>query len=279
MSAGKAIAPLDGAGAAFDEIAGRYDRDWTATQIGALQRAAVWRSLDRLFGPGDRVLDLGCGTGADATHLANRGVQVLATDISPGMVQATCERAEEQGLSEQISARTVGMEGLMHLDAKPFDGVFSNFGALNCVRPGEMSSIAQALAKSVRPGGRLALCVMGRFCLWETVAYLPRLQPRKAFRRLSGRAQATLGGGRDFTVHYPTAAELRRAFAPEFRFDEARGVGIFVPPSCLEGFAKQFPRLVRSFALVDRAVESWPVFRAIGDHRLFIFSRRQSAAR
>ena len=274
MSAGKAIAPLDGAGAAFDEIAGRYDRDWTATQIGALQRAAVWRSLDRLFRPGDRVLDLGCGTGADATHLAKRGVQVLATDISPRMVQATCERAEEQGLSEQISARTVGMEGLMHLDAEPFDGAFSNFGALNCVSPGEMPSVARSLARSVRPGGRVALCVMGRFCLWETLAFLPRLQPRNAFRRLSGRAETSLGAGHDFAVYYPAVAELRHAFEPEFRFEEVRGVGIFVPPSCLERFAKRFPRLLRFLALADRALESWPVFRAIGDHRLLILSRR-----
>ena len=274
MNATKAISPLDGAGAAFDEIAGRYDRDWTATQIGALQRAAVWRRLDRLFGPGDRVLDLGCGTGADATHLANRGVQVLATDISPRMVQATCERAEEQGLSEQISARTVGMERLMHLDAEFFDGALSNFGALNCVRPREMSSVARALARAVRPGGRVALCVMGRFCLWETAAGLLRLQPRKALRRLSGRAETSLGSGHDFAVYYPTAAELRRVFAPEFRFEEVRGVGIFVPPSCLEELAERLPRLLRLFALADRVLENWPVFRAIGDHRLLILSRR-----
>ena len=273
MSAAKAIAPLDGAAAAFDGIAASYDRDWTATRIGALQRAAVWRSLDRLFGPGDRVLDLGCGTGADATHLAKRGVQVLATDISPRMVQATRERAEEQGLSERISARTVGMEGLMHLNAKPFDGAFSNFGALNCVSPSEMYSVARALARSVRPGGRVALCVMGRFCLWETVACLPRLQPRKALRRLSGRVETSLGSGHDFAVYYPTAAELRRVFGPEFRFEEVRGVGIFVPPSCLEGLAKRLPRLLRLFALADRVLESWPVFRAIGDHRLFVLRR------
>ena len=144
----------------------------------------------------------------------------------------------------------------MHLDAKPFDGVFSNFGALNCVSPGEMSSVARALARFVRPGGRVALCVMGRFCLWETAACLLRLQPRNAFRRLSGCAETSLGSGHDFTVYYPTVAKLRRAFAPEFRFEEVRGVGIFVPPSCLEGLAKRLPRLVRLFALADRALES-----------------------
>jgi len=274
VNAAKVIAPLDGAGAAFDEIAKRYDRDWTATQIGALQRAAVWRSLDRLFGPGDRVLDLGCGTGAEAAHLARRRVEVVTTDISPRMIQATVGRAEELGLSGQISARTVGMEGLMQLDAEPFDGALSNFGGLNCLRLAEISSVARSLARSVRPGGKLALCVMGRFCLWETLAYSLRLQLRKAFRRLSGRAETSLGTGHDFAVYYPAVTELRHAFASEFRFEEVRGVGIFVPPSSLEEFAKRFPRLLRLCALEDRAVESWPMFRAIGDHRLLILRRR-----
>jgi SAM-dependent methyltransferase len=274
MSDAKTGAPLDGAAAAFSEIAATYDRDWTATQVGALQRAAVWRALDRLFGPADRVLDLGCGTGADAAHLARRGVQVLATDISPPMVQATRDRAEELGLSEQISARVVGIEGLAQLDAECFDGAFSNFGALNCIGLGGLPSVAQALARSVRPGGRVALCVMGRFCIWETVACLVRLRPGKAFQRLSGREVTSLGSSFEFSFHYPTVAQLRRGLVPEFQFEEVRGVGIFVPPSHLEGLAKRFPRLLRIFAMADRVSEKWPVFRAIGDHRLLIFRRR-----
>ena len=273
MSAAKAVAPIGRVAAAFDGIAGTYDRDWTATCIGALQRAAVWRGVDHLFGPGDRVLDLGCGTGADATHLAKRGVHVLATDISPRMVRATRERTEEQGLSEQIIARTVGIEELTQLDAESLDGALSNFGVLNCLSPFELSSLAQALARAVRPGGKLALCVMGRFCFWEIVACLLRLQPRKAFRRFSGQAPAAFDTGPSFLVQYPTVAELRRVFAEEFRLDEVRGVGIFVPASCLEGLAKRFPRLTRLFALADRVVERWLLFRAIGDHRLLIFTR------
>ena len=274
MSAAKAGAPLDSAAAAFSEIAATYDRDWTATQVGALQRAAVWRTLDRLFGSGDRVLDLGCGTGADAAHLAKRGVQVLATDISQPMVQAAVERAEEQGLTEQISVRTIGMEELGQLNAESFDGAISNFGVLNCVGFDRLSSVAQALARTVRPGGRLALCMMGRFCLWETLGYLLRARPGKAFRRLSGRAETSLGASSDFAVYYPTVAQLRHAFAPEFRVEEFRGVGIFVPPSHLEELARRFPQLVRIFAMADRVLENRPVFRAIGDHRLLILKRR-----
>ncbi len=45
-------------GAAFDRIARDYDDLWTRTGTGRLQREAVWRYIDRLFSPGDHVLDL-----------------------------------------------------------------------------------------------------------------------------------------------------------------------------------------------------------------------------
>ena len=43
--------------------------------------------MDELFHAGERILDIGCGTGEDAAHFAARGVQVHATDASPAMVQ------------------------------------------------------------------------------------------------------------------------------------------------------------------------------------------------
>jgi SAM-dependent methyltransferase len=45
--------------------------------------------VDSLSGP---VLDLGCGAGRHALALEDRGVEVLATDVSPGAVQAASER-------------------------------------------------------------------------------------------------------------------------------------------------------------------------------------------
>ena len=67
----------------FDALAADYDRSFTASAIGQRMRAAVWRRLDTAFAPGERVLELNCGTGEDAVHLAERGVRVLATDVSP----------------------------------------------------------------------------------------------------------------------------------------------------------------------------------------------------
>lgn len=74
------------ASTAFDRVASRYDELWTNTDVGRLQREAVWRHVDPLFRQGARIIDLGCGTGTDARHFARAGIHVSAFDASPEMV-------------------------------------------------------------------------------------------------------------------------------------------------------------------------------------------------
>ena len=71
----------------FDAMAEGYDRQFTASNIGAMMRKAVWARCALRFAPGSRILEMNCGTGEDALWLTHRGVQVLATDISPAMLQ------------------------------------------------------------------------------------------------------------------------------------------------------------------------------------------------
>ena len=66
-------------------------------------------SIDRLaklcqIGEGSRVLEVGCGTGANACYLAERyGCTVVGVDISKEMVKRATLRAEEQHLSDQAT--------------------------------------------------------------------------------------------------------------------------------------------------------------------------------
>jgi len=70
----------------FDQLAPDYDQIFTDSLIGRAQRSAVWKVLDRTFLPNDNILELNCGTGEDAIHLANRGVSVFACDTSQEMI-------------------------------------------------------------------------------------------------------------------------------------------------------------------------------------------------
>jgi ubiquinone/menaquinone biosynthesis C-methylase UbiE len=233
--------------AAFDRLAQTYDATWTHTTVGRLQRQAVWRHIDPLFPPGSRILDLGCGTGEDALHLASGGVHVTALDASSEMVHIARRRG--------VEARVLAIENLDAID-ETFDGVLSNFGALNC------APLPTALPRLIRPGGHLALCLIGRFCLWET------LHLRHATRRWSG---ASHSQSLNLTISYPTVNQIQRALAPAFLPLKTAGIGLAVPPSYIKTLS---PWLLEFLAAIDRRLAHRRFFRALADHRLLIFQRQ-----
>lgn len=240
----------------FDRLAPRYDEVWTNSIAGRLQRDAVWRHLDPLVRRGDRVLDMGCGTGEDAVHFAGLGGQVLALDVSPEMVRIARSRG--------VNARVLPIEKLQ-MFADTFELVLSNFGGLNCLH--DLSTLQETLARLVRPRGFLAMCLMSRFCLWESAYYAVRGQFRKAARRWRGAVTAST----DLRVVYPSSKQVLRALSPAFDLVTDVGVGILVPPSFV---APLSPRLLRRMASMDARIETSRMGRTIGDHRLFLFRRR-----
>jgi ubiquinone/menaquinone biosynthesis C-methylase UbiE len=76
----------------FDSIAGQYDATFTSSTIGQVQREPVWDELKKTFHRGDRILDIGCGTGVDARFLAERGIDVVACDSSTRMLRIAEQR-------------------------------------------------------------------------------------------------------------------------------------------------------------------------------------------
>jgi ubiquinone/menaquinone biosynthesis C-methylase UbiE len=241
--------------AAFDKIAERYDTMWTTTAIGRVQRQAVWRWVDPLFVPGDRILDLGCGTGADALHFVESGISVHGIDGSGEMVRL----ARMKG----VEAEQVAFENLDQLGGG-YDGAFSNFGALNCLE--RLDGVAANLARLIRFRGLLAICLMGPFCLWETFHYLRRGNLRAARRRF---ARQNISPSLGVRVHYPSVHTITAAFKA-FRLLSWYGIGLFVPPSYVEGLPA---RGVERMANIDHCLAHVPGLRMLCDHRLLIFER------
>ena len=249
--------------APFDAIAARYDELWTNTTAGRLQREAVWQRLAPHFRAGEHILDLGCGTGEDALHFERAGVRVSAFDASPAMVQAARERG--------VAANVLALEDLDKLDGS-YHGALSDFGAVNCVADPRI--LRAPLARLIRPGGFFALCVIGRFCLRETVHFLMRGELRKATRRWSGTSTSS---SISLRVFYPTMGRLRKSFAPDFTLIESTGVGVFVPPSYIspspDTVLSGLDTMLSGFAATDRRIAHLPGVRALADHRLLIFKR------
>jgi ubiquinone/menaquinone biosynthesis C-methylase UbiE len=259
------------AGAAFDHLAQDYDQIFTNSLIGRAQRDAVWKVLTRTFRANDKILELNCGTGEDAFFLASNRISVFALDASPQMIA----RAEQR--LQQISAQTpvVFCElpteriGELRPEAQ-FDGAFSNFSGLNCIS--DLDAVASSLAGLVKKNGRLVLCFSTRFCLIEILYYVSVGQWRKAWRRCKGYTDVTIDGV-SFLVFYPTLRKIRRSFAPNFRLDSCTGIGVTVPPSYLEAWARQHPRLFLLLRWLEERLAALPILRSTGDHALLCFEK------
>lgn len=256
---------------AFDTLAPDYDARFTESTLGRLLRRAVWRWTDRAFAPGDRILELNCGTGEDAVHLAARGVRVLATDGSAAMLDVARAKIGSAGLDRSIELRQVEIERLDTLTpdvANPLNGALSNFGGLNCVA--DLPRAARALAALLRPGARVVLCLMGPFVPWEWAWFVAQGQAGKALRRL--RASGTQWRG--ITVWYPSLRAVRRAFAPGFTVRRTGGLGVLLPPTYAEAWAQRHPALVGLLDRWERRIEQWPLAPWLGDHYLVELERR-----
>ena len=257
----------------FDGMAAGYDRSFTASSIGQRMRAAVWRRLDAAFRSGDRVLELNCGTGEDAVHLAERGVHVLATDGSAEMVAMARAKVERAGLADMVEVGRMPIEDLSALPAETFDGALSNFGGLNCVA--DLPEAMRGLARAVRPGGRTLLCVMGPMVPWEWGWFLARGDPAKAFRRLRR-------GGvqwRGLTIRYPSIGKVRRSATPHLIKRRVSALGALVPPTFAEQWAARHPRLLATLDAIERSAETaWPL-PWLADHFLIELERIQDGIR
>ncbi len=260
---------------AFDGVAADYDARFAGRELGRWLRARVHEELAPYLKPGMRALELGCGTGEDALWLASLGLDVVATDSSPAMIGEARAKAERGPQGPAISFQP--------LDARdpaaapevmangPFDLVFSNFGALNCVP--DRGPLAAWAANAVVPGGLFAATLMGPFCLWETVRFMARGRLPSAFRRSHGKTLAPVGPDAMIEVCYPGPGRFRRDFAADFGHEATVGVGVFLPTSDQADLVDRHPGLFRRLERLDRRLARLFPFRFLGDHYLTILRR------
>jgi ubiquinone/menaquinone biosynthesis C-methylase UbiE len=260
---------------AFDSVADEYDRSNSSNRLLCEMRRRTLAAVVRHAPPGARVLDLGCGPGADAETLAAAGYSVTAIDASGRMVDEARGRIERAGLQGHVTVRHLGIDELDELPTDVVDAAYSNFGPLNCVA--DLSRAADLIARRLRHNGVLIASVIGRVCPWEIGLYLAKGDFARAGVRFARQSVAVPLNGHTVWTRYYTPGEFQRAFAGAgFHPVSLRALGLFAPPPYLQAFAERHRGLIGALQRADDLAGGWPLLRSAGDHFLIVLQKRGS---
>jgi SAM-dependent methyltransferase len=228
---------------AAEALRSRVRATWTAGDFGRIAvgfeegAAEFIRRLE--LAPGERVLDVACGTGNLTLPAARGGARVTGIDIAPALVAQLAQRAKAEGLA--VDAREGDAEALPLADGS-FDTVVTMFGAMFAAHP---QQAADEMLRVTRSGGRIAMAnwtpdgFVGRM-LKVTVGYVPP-PPGLPSVLLWGdprTVQDRLGGGVTAFRFKRHAMVLAYPFGPE---------------QTVELFRTWYGPTVRAFAALDEA--------------------------
>ncbi len=257
---------------AFDALAADYDRREADNPIMQVMRERSLAILERTFPSGARLLDIGCGTGTEALWLTQRGRTVFGVDSSPRMLEVLSLRAAESALP--VSTRLLRAGNLTDLadelgDAY-FDGGYSSFGALN-TEPSLEKPLA-SLSRLVRPGGRIVLGVMNRWCVAEMASLVAGGRAKETLRRTRSGVRVAVGSNVS-EVWYPSWRQLNRALHPRFRVVSVQALPLLLLPYAWPAFSAH-PRVFSALSRLDRILGHRRPFAWLGDHLLVVAERR-----
>lgn len=265
----------------YDDLAPAYDEEIGSNPIGNRMREVFREALLDVLGRGGLVYEIGCGTGIDALWLAHLGFEVVATDISQGMLNRLQAKAKTEGLSERIRCvkMAAGEIGALREDygEEAFDGGFCHAGALN-MEP-ELQRVPGQIWMLLKQGGPFVCSVLNKISLFELLFYPIVLRPRKGFRRLGNVIPIPISRKEPLNrfvipARFYTPRDIVRLFGDGFAVESIQGLQIFLPPANLSDYYVVTKPLFAALEFLEdrlsrvRPVNSW------GHHTILTFRRK-----
>jgi ubiquinone/menaquinone biosynthesis C-methylase UbiE len=253
----------------FDHITSPYNSMHSRSAIGQLQRKKVWGYVETIIPQlqGFEMLELNQGTGEDAQLFGEKGFNLMATDIGAEMLKVTEKKSNQFSMQHTISSHYVDLDTFNEtLFDKKFDLVFSNFGGINGINPESLKKLLAKLPHILKPGGRFIGVVMPKFCAWETIFFLLRLQVKNAFRRFTSREVIANQQGIETRTWFYSPAQITRWSKEKFKLVRCSPVGVALPPVYLERFFKLRKRWLLNLNDIEKKFGQSSLFSGMSDN-------------
>ena len=206
----------------FDDWPDRYDQ-WFETPIGRVVREAERRLLrDAYFpGSGERILDVGCGTGVFTVDLLAAGAEVTGVDLSLPMLRRLAHRAGEYPFRP--------IQGDMR--ALPVtDAVFDTAVSVTAIEflPDARGAVAE-LFRATRPGGSIVVATLNALSPWAARRRVAAAEGHPIFRHVHFRTPDEVAALRPSAPRIRTAVHFLKSEDPDRARDietdgQARGL-------------------------------------------------------
>ena len=252
---------------AFNQVADTIETTAVQNPVNTWMRKTSRREILATFPPGSALVEIGCGTGADAVFLAERTYRIAAFDISDRMVEISRKRVATQKLEGRVLVwrgrlKEVADE-LSRSQWCPFDGAFANF---SLAYEESLREVAQTVYGLLKPRARFVFTLPNKLCVSEPAIALVRLRIRRALGRFCEPLLATIHGT-TVRVHVYTTARVRKILQGLFEIEATTGVPVFMPPPSF--YRPALERLRASLELFDDRLATRFPWRHLGETTLF----------
>jgi ubiquinone/menaquinone biosynthesis C-methylase UbiE len=216
----------------WKDLAARYDA-WYQTPLGAFAHALEQEAIFGLADvkPGERVVDIGCGTGIYALELARRGLRVIGLDSSLEMIAIAREKCREAGLA---SLWVCGSAEALPFRSASADLALAVTSLCFVLHP---DRAIDEMCRVITPDGRVVLGELNRWSSWAFV------------RRLKGLVMDTIYN----RAHFWSRRELERLLRRNGLAPRAVRIVLHIPPIRRVTFLKR----ARVFDALLRRLLPW----------------------
>ncbi len=233
----------------------------------------VREHLLRYLTPSIHILEMNSGTGEDAIYLAQLGHQVHTTNQCHDKQLQLIENVNKYRLDGFISNELSASIHLSDLQNQgPFDHIFFNFGGLNCIE--ELDQIFQIVPGLLKANGLVTVVVQPRFCLWEALLILKGKLRLVTRRWLNSSQKAVHSMHSSQACRYYNPSYIIKRARKNFDLLETEGLCTIVPPSYMDKFPDNHPRLYQLFVSLEDRLKNNSLVNSCGDYYIMSLRKR-----